>query len=134
MATINDVLNWYDRDLARFAPKKTCIEIIEHSGSSEGKAGTVLGTLKFRIYTDNNVYKITAEEKERDYLGCIASCRKQRAGEDWTRGRDMANGPLSEETWRQILADIVSFELVKVHKAPSESMSDLVGIGSVSLE
>jgi hypothetical protein len=50
------------------------------------------------------------------YLGCTASTRKPRAGEDWPRGNDLADGPLSEETWHSILADIVGYELVRVHR------------------
>ncbi|MEE8114809.1 MAG: hypothetical protein V3T23_10710, partial [Nitrososphaerales archaeon] len=51
----------------------------------------------------------------RTYLGCTASSRKPRAGEDWTRGSDLADGDLSLETWNKILGDIVAYELVRVH-------------------
>jgi hypothetical protein len=52
------------------------------------------------------------------YLGCIAVNRKARAGEEWERGSDLADGPLTEETWRKILSDIVSYEMVRVHRQP----------------
>jgi len=120
MANVQDVLSWYDRDLSRFSPKNSHMETMLHmvvSGSSE--EGT---RLRFRLYTETNVYHISASSNK-NYLGCIAKSRKPRAGEDWNRGRDLADGPLSEETWRQILADIISFELVRIHRPPKETLS-----------
>ncbi len=60
------------------------------------------------LYTDGHSYHITATE---DYLGCGVSCRKPRPGEDWTRGSDLADGKLNEETWNRILRDIIAYEL-----------------------
>jgi hypothetical protein len=48
------------------------------------------------------------------YLGCIADTRKPRAGEDWNRGRDLADGNYSKRTWQEIKDDILAYELVKV--------------------
>lgn len=50
------------------------------------------------------------------YLGCISTSRKWRAGEDWHRGSDLPDGPLTEETWHRIIARIVSYELVDIVK------------------
>lgn len=71
-----------------------------------------------KIYTDNNCYSIVANAKEdgKTYLGCIAKSRKPRAGEDWVRGSDLADGELTAGTFIKILGDIVAYELVKVHK------------------
>jgi len=69
---------------------------------------------RVRIYTFTNKYSIAASPP--DYLGCIASARKPRAGEDWTRGSDLADGPFSRETWDKILTDIVAYEVVKIHR------------------
>jgi len=74
--------------------------------------------IRYRIYTDNNRYTIMACRPfpgKKGYLGCIASNRKTRAGEDWHRGNDLADGFYHPDTWHEILADIVSYELVKVH-------------------
>jgi len=75
--------------------------------------------IRIRLFTENNSYSIVAypssEEKD-SYLGCIGDSRKPRAGEDWTRGGDMADGDFSEETWFKILSDIVGYELVKIHR------------------
>ena len=78
-------------------------------------------TLRFELFTDNNRYSIKAIEKKGggSYLGCTASSRKPRAGEDWTRGRDLADGALNHTTWVNILSDIVSYELVKIHSVPN---------------
>ena len=74
--------------------------------------------LHFYIYTNENRYSISATvyDDGHTYLGCTASCRKPRAGEDWTRGSDLADGDLSLKTWTEILGDIVAYELVRVHK------------------
>jgi len=60
------------------------------------------------FYTDGHSYHITATE---GYLGCAASCRKPRPGEDWARGSDLAGGELNDDTWQRILRDIVTYEL-----------------------
>lgn len=122
MATIEDLHSWMERDLRRGGGFAKNVEVVEFG----------MRSCSLRIYTDTNRYGITARDpdKMRDpdsmthhyddgYLGCVAACRKPRAGEDWTRGNDLADGPLTEDTWRAILADIVSYELVKVHKPVS---------------
>lgn len=79
------------------------------------------------IRPDGAVFISTAEMRlVPGGLGCTASSRKPRAGEDWHRGSDLADGPLSEDTWRRILADIVSYEMVKVH-VPKEPRGEPVG-------
>ncbi|GAG82803.1 unnamed protein product, partial [marine sediment metagenome] len=53
------------------------------------------------IYTHNNQYRITAKNHKKEgrtYLGCTVSCRKPRAGEEWTRGNDLPDGNFSQET------------------------------------
>lgn len=64
--------------------------------------------VEIRLFTDGNRYSITAKPA---YLGCIVNSRKPRPGEDWTRGNDLADGKLDEETWNKILRDIVAYEL-----------------------
>lgn len=75
-------------------------------------------SLHFYLYTNENRYSISASiyEDGHNYLGCTVSSRKPRAGEDWTRGNDLADGGLTSNTWISILSDIVAYELVKVHK------------------
>ena len=75
--------------------------------------------VKFHLFTKDNCYRIVAlsgRKDRNDYLGCVASSRKPRAGEDWTRGRDLADGKFCHETWQNIKNDIIAFELVKVVK------------------
>jgi len=71
--------------------------------------------MRFRIklFTDVNEYSIVAYA---NYLGCVFSSRRPRAGEDWTRGGDLSDGKFSYETWVKILSDIVGTELVKIHR------------------
>lgn len=112
MATFKDLRSWMERDLSRFGK----LEDHLHDRGEENDHSDYIW--RFSIYTANNDYGIVAIEKKlgRSYLGCGAKSRKPRAGEDWHRGRDLADGDLSEETWRRILADIVSYEMVRVHK------------------
>lgn len=103
MKTLKDVL-----DAAKSIGKYSSVEnvhIIEHTETA----------CRFKLYTDNNVYSINARVGDRTYLGCVANSRKPRAGEDWTRGNDLADGDLSIDTWNNILADIIGYELVRVH-------------------
>ncbi len=41
-----------------------------------------------------------------DYLGCTMSTREPDPGETWTRGRDLADGKRTRDTWTRILRDI----------------------------
>lgn len=115
--TVEDFLAWFERDMSHFAPLDT-YSIRTCSADSER------GTTEARaiIYTETNEYTIraNAENSDRGYLGCSAMSRKPRAGENWNRGRDLADGSLSPETWHAILADIVSFELVRIHRADDQ--------------
>jgi hypothetical protein len=118
----DDALNmlkaWFERDLSRYARWDRDVELVEHLAD---------GTVRVRIYTDVHCYAISAlggysyapseprvEGRPSSYLGCIASARKPRAGEDWGRGNDLHDGPLTEETWIGILGDIVSYEMVQL--------------------
>ena len=86
-------------------------------------------TLRLQIFTKNHLYSISAKLPDRSnfakehgdkggyddgYLGCISQTRKPRAGEDWNRGNDLADGSYSKETFEEIVYDIVAYELVKV--------------------
>ena len=82
---------------------------------------------KMHLFTETNEYIITIKGEERrqtsdenTYLGCVAVSRKERAGEAWRRGRDLVEGPCTEITWNRIVADILMYELVKIHKDKAE--------------
>lgn len=70
------------------------------------------------LYTNEYVYSITGyqadEMNSKGYLGCIASTRKPRVGEDWNRGSDLHDGKYSEETFIKIMKDIVAHELKSI--------------------
>lgn len=83
--------------------------------------------LRLKFYTKENQYSIVARYPSKDdlgYLGCMATTRKPRAGEDWNRGRDLADGIYHEETWKEIMSDIISYELVKVAKTKKVKVLD----------
>ena len=83
-------------------------DIYMYEFERDGKEG-----IKIRLFTDVNNYSVVAID---NYLGCIYSSRKPRAGEDWTRGGDLADGEFSKETWIKILSDIIGTELVKINR------------------
>lgn len=82
--------------------------------------------IRIRFYTGRNVYFISAilgnhwhDESHPDkpkladdgYLAGSVTCRTPEAGEWWNRGRDLADGPYSRETFEHILLDIIGFEI-----------------------
>lgn len=82
--------------------------------------------ISIRFYTRRNVYFISAKMGDQwraeedsdgmktdddDYLGCQVTCRTPEAGEWWNRGRDLADGPYSRETFEHILLDIIGYEI-----------------------
>lgn len=123
MATLKDLKFWM-KALNRFGDN---IEVTGEYGSPSEK------TIHFNLYTATNRYSVMAIERdENDYLGCNASCRKPRAGESWTRGRDLADGDLSAETWLKILSGIVSYEMVGLHKQGLTGNAQSEAIGETS--
>lgn len=109
MSSLKDFENWVSRDLSRFAPVETHVQLLNGEPGSAPK-------LRIRLYTDANAYTLTASERgDHGYLGCVATSRKPRAGETQHRTRNLSEGALSEDTWRDILADIVAYELVRLH-------------------
>jgi len=85
--------------------------------------------IRMTLFTYNNKYSISAHIGNHDYLGCTVSSRKPRAGETWTRGADLADGPFSHETWVRIIGDIVGYELVKIHKPIQQERVGIVDEG-----
>ena len=59
--------------------------------------------------TATNTYAIVFSHT---YLGCVASSRVERAGENWTRGNDLADGDFSRATFDKIMRDVVAYEMV----------------------
>jgi len=75
--------------------------------------------LYIRIYTARNCYAIRAKGaglEKPNYLGCIASTRTPRPGEDWTRGNDLPDGSFCKKTFHRILGAIVFYEALEVAK------------------
>jgi hypothetical protein len=109
--TIANLQKWIDRDI----PRSKC-DVVYAAGEVGGYE-----KYKFFIYTDNNKYAIYADETPTEYLpkgylGCVAQSRKYRPGEDWFRGNDLPDGPLTEKTWNVIMKAIVRYELQDVVK------------------
>ena len=143
MATIEDVKRWYERDLARYANWEDSVQILPPNKDDPAETPTLKLRIFtdnnwYSIYARDPrpQYRETEPPPMPDdrgsieprqllprqammdagYLGCGSTSRKPRAGEDWHRGSDLADGPLTEETWHRIIGDIVSYELVRVHR------------------
>lgn len=107
------------------------VEIVKDDGESNPDRSAYEFRFLCNIYTENNRYRITARDRSEDegYLGCTVSDRKSRAGEDWTRGRDLADGKFTRETWEDIKNDIIRRELVPLatQVEPVEKEKEAVG-------
>jgi len=79
---------------------------------------------RIRLFSRTHQYTIIARppspqdnaNADDGYLGCVVMSRQPLAGEDWARGRDLADGPYCEETWNEIVHDILGYELVRLGK------------------
>ena len=100
----------------RFNKFEDVVEVIEDKGESNVGGSAYEFEFRFNIYTESHCYRINAVDRSKDegYLGCTASTRKPKAGEDHTRGNDLADGKFTRETWEKIKSDIVAYELVKL--------------------
>jgi hypothetical protein len=84
------------------------------------------------LHTEEHRYAITFREttiEKRGYLGCIARCRRQKVGEDWTRGNDLADGPDTIETLDSILFDIAGYEISGAGPIPPAREPGLAAVG-----
>ena len=113
--TIETLKSWV-KDLVYPADPEELIHVTkDFEMEVDGKKGRIYS---FYMYTNENKYGISAIERQEDegYLGGGALARKQRPGEDWNRGNDLIDGPLTLDTWNKILKDIVRYELVRLSK------------------
>ena len=111
MKTKMDILNdWLDQLIF---PGETS-NFIQEAGVEEPSNGEI--KRRFYLYTSKHKYMFVAIERENKagYLGCQVKTRKQRAGEDWFRGNDLADGPFNKKTWNDILNSIIRYEIVKL--------------------
>ena len=90
-------------------------EFVERPDVDDGKDDR----RRYRIYTNDHFYAITAVVKAGGgtYLGCVASARKPRAGEEHTRGNDLPDGEFNYDTWLRIVHAIVGYELVPLKRS-----------------
>ncbi len=123
-----DLTNWL-KEISRFGKFEDFIFISDYKQ----------GQIRLKIFTKEHYYSLRAQlpdsgesiTKDSDnmlqprsgdngYLGCASSVRKSRAGEDWLRGNDLADGSYSERTWQRIKNNIIAYELVKVVRNSSD--------------
>jgi len=93
--------------------------LVDAAQLSAGDDGEPTPVFHIRFFTERYRYSIAARapaDGNDGYLGCTASARKPLAGEDWTRGNDLAGGPYCEDTWNAIVHDILGYELVRLGK------------------
>lgn len=66
------------------------------------------------LFTDKYRYSISLKKPNDNYdgyCGAMLKERKPNVGETWNRGRDLADGGYSEETFKRIEKDIIKNEL-----------------------
>jgi hypothetical protein len=95
-------------DLSRWGKWEYFVHVIKDGKEDEEP------TFRFKIYTSEHSYCIVAIESKRTYLGCIATTRKPRAGEEHYRGNDLPDGKLTRKTWDAIKTAIIGYELEKI--------------------
>ncbi|GAI16808.1 unnamed protein product [marine sediment metagenome] len=131
MSKVDELKQWIKDEICRGQFKKF-VKVIEDSGEGGEKAGGYEFRFRFNIYTETHRYRITAIDRSKDegYLGCTASTREPRAGEDWTRGNDLPDGKFTRETWEHIKNAIIAYELAelapKIERAVDEE-KEMVG-------
>lgn len=92
-----------------------------------GDSQSAVARWRIRLFSRTHQYSIiarpphgqgdrTSTTADDGYLGCTVQARMPLAGEDWTRGRDLADGPYSDATWIAIVHDILGYELVRLGK------------------
>lgn len=110
-----DIKGWL-KEICRWGNAADFVQVLVDEGEN-GKEG-YRAKVRCRVYTRDHIYGIVAIDREKDggYLGCTTSTRKPRAGEDWTRGNDLPDGPYDYKTWQKIKNAIVAYELVKIAK------------------
>lgn len=98
-----------------------------------------------RLYTSDHCYQIVAKGdrvwaanipvlkgEHPAYLGCTASTRRPRPGEDWTRGNDLPDGRFNLQTLQSIIGAIVFYEakeVIKPRKRVPDTEEELEPIG-----
>lgn len=103
---VTDLVTWILNDFSRYSGDGH-IDIVEQTPDK----------IRLKLYTDVNEYSMVAHNQQSGgYLGAQGGSRKPRAGETWTRGNDLADGPFSKDTWERIKNDIISFELVRLRR------------------
>lgn len=132
--TIKDLKKWIEQDLGTRGNVENYIQVTEDEGEGHGN-GKYEHRFKFRLYTFENVYAIVAVERpDKGYLGCVVSRRKPRAGEDWTRGNDLPDGPFNRRTWNRILKSMVVYELEQLSPVGLEMPDEELSVVGPSIE
>ena len=137
--THTDEIRTKNRSLIESSFKSMCPELLEWIGAFSRRGKNPVDAMvlneepsergsvfKVDLFTERHIYHITAipasvmltrnTDSYAGYLGMTVSSRKSRAGEDWTRGSDLADGSYSDRTWQCVMADIISYELVRLGK------------------
>lgn len=115
MATIEDLKVWIEDDLTYRSPASKKIHDVTEEWVTKHSQNHPYHRIQFFTFT--NRYTIYAVERpDGGYLGCGASSRKSRPGEDWFRGNDLPDGKLTKDTWNKILHGIICYELEDISK------------------
>ena len=106
----SNLVTWLG-EIVPFGKFDTYIRKTKETFDSSPDAKRGANSVRYIFCTDEHQYSIYAHP---DYLGAGASARKQRPGEDWTRGNDLPDGKFCRETWESIKDAIIRYEMVKL--------------------
>lgn len=104
-----------------------CFYMIDNPDDDDSR-----GTIKF--WTEKHEYTLTVKtralsEDRPSYLGCVASLRAPRPGEDWTRGNDLPDGLFCRETFDRIMRGVVAYEMLEVDVCKSLDAGKGIPVG-----
>lgn len=117
MTTVADVKRW----IAELLPQgedqyAKYVRVLKEEKIKNPNGSRDTHRLVVSIFTrSRRYYRIVAKEEDIDgrvgYLGCQFGNSYPLAGEDHSRGNDLPDGQLNEDTWNRIIRSIISREL-----------------------
>jgi len=108
MSNRDTLFGWIKNEICPYGQFSDYVQITANSDSSS--------RTNVNLYSHDYCYHITCTE-DSNYLGISYSCRKPRAGEDWTRGNDLPDGLFNRKTWEKIKSAIIKNEFVRIAKS-----------------
>ena len=107
---IREVHKWIV-DLCRWRKPEPAIEVTEYHDDHAGLRCIL------HLHTEKKRYRIylRIHQNGKTYMGGSYQLRRYNIGEDWFRGNDLTDGPISHSTWERLKSDIINSELEQIN-------------------